>query len=121
MLPHAPKGYKLYRWQEGRAWRFTLITSINRLKAHEEIVSTNSVASETGWVKISVRGSENLKGLLSRLPEGEEVIWLGTGWLEAAGAPSGNFRLSDGETTDEIRGWCQEQGIQLSVDNPFDV
>jgi hypothetical protein len=120
-LPHAPKGYELYSWQAGGAWHFTLITGTNRLKVYKEIISSEDTDGETGWVKISVQGTEDLKALLRRLPEGETVTWIGAGWLEAAGTTSGDIRLPDGETIDEIRGWCQEQGIQLSVDNPLEV
>jgi hypothetical protein len=49
------------------------------------------------------------------------VTWIGGGWLQAIGMPGGDIHLSDGETTDEIRGWCQKQGVQLFADNPFDV
>ena len=62
-----------------------------------------------------MQGAENLKGLLSRLPEGEAVTWIGGGWLQAVGTPSGDIRLPDGEMIDEIESWCQDQSIQLSA------
>jgi hypothetical protein len=114
-LPHSPKGYELYSWPAGDEWRFTLITGTNRLKRYEEIASTENVVTETGWVKLSAVGSENLKAMLSRLPRGEEVTWIGGGWLEAAGAPAGNIQLPGREVIQEIERHCSSLGIQLQV------
>jgi hypothetical protein len=114
-LPHSPKGYELYSWQAGNQWRFTLITGTNRLKEYEEIVSTENVVTETDWVVLSVQGTENLKAVLTRLPRGEEVTWIGGGWLEAVGAPAGNIQLPRREVIKEIESHCRRLGIQLQV------
>jgi hypothetical protein len=114
-LPHAPKGYELYSWQAGDEWHFTLITGTNRLKRYEEIVSTESVVTETGWAKLSVVGSENLKAMLNRLPRGEEVTWIGDDWLEAVGAPAGSTQLPGWDVIEEIESHCRELGIELQV------
>jgi hypothetical protein len=114
-LPHSLKGYELYGWQAGDEWRFTLITGTNRLKRYEEIASGEDVVTETGWVKLSVVGIGNLKALLNRLPKGEEVTWIGGGWLEAVGAPTGNIQLPGWEVIEEIERRCRSLGIQLQV------
>ncbi len=114
-LPHSPKGYELYSWQAGGEWRFTLITGTNRLKGYEEIVSAENVVAETDWVKLSVGGTENLKAVLNRLPEGETVTWIGGRWLEAAGAPAGNIQLPGPEMIQEIERHCLDLGARLQV------
>jgi hypothetical protein len=114
-LPHAMKGYELYSWQQGREWHFTLMTGTNRLKQYEEIVSPDSLVTGTEWVKLTVQGTENLIALLDRLPEGEQVSWLGEAWLRQVGADAGPIRLPEGEMIDEIVDACQPLGIKLSV------
>ncbi len=114
-LPHSAKGYELYSWQAGEEWRFTLITGTNRLKEYEEIVSAENVVAETDWVELSVGGTENLKAVLNRLPEGEEVTWIGDSWLEAEGAPAGNIQLPGQEMIQEIERHSRRLGIQLQI------
>jgi len=114
-LPNSMKGYELYSWQAGKEWHFTLITGTNRLKRYEEIVSTENVVTETDWVKLSVGGTGNLRAVLSRLPEGETVIWISEHWLERVGAPQGKIRLPDAELLEEIESHCRRLGIQLQV------
>jgi hypothetical protein len=114
-LPHSPRGYELYSWQEGEEWRNTLITGTNRLKEYEEIVSTENVVTEADWVVLSVGGPENLKAVLNRLPKGEEVTWIGDGWLEAVGGLTGNIQLPGREVIKEIESHCRRLGIQLQV------
>jgi hypothetical protein len=114
-LPHSVKGYELYGWQDGKEWHFTLITGTNRLKSYKEIVSTESLVTETGWVKLSVKSTGNLESLLSQLPEGETVTWISGRWLERAGVPAGEIRLPDSNVMDEIESYCRSQGIRLHV------
>jgi hypothetical protein len=114
-FPHSPKGYELYSWKDGQEWYFTLITGTNRLKRHNEIVSTESFLTETDWVKLSVRGTENLESVLSQLPDGETVTWISDRWLERAGAPVGNIRLPGPEVIKEIESHCRRLGAQLLV------
>lgn len=116
-LPHSAKGYELYSWpaQEGQGWQYALITGTNRLKTYEEIVSAQDDAVESGWVRFSASGVEELKALLSRLPDGESVTWLGGDWLEQMGVPRGNIRLPDKRVIDEIERHCRQVGVELSV------
>jgi hypothetical protein len=115
LLPRSPKGYELYSWPRYKEWRFTLITGTNRLKRYQEIVSPESTITETDWVKLSVQGTENLKAVLQRLPEGENVTWIGDGWLERVGAPKGNIHLPGQGVLKEIDGYCSRLGIQLQI------
>jgi hypothetical protein len=86
-LPHSMKGYELYSWQDAKEWHFTLVTGTNRLKRYNEVVSTENLVTETDWVKLSVKGTENLESLLSQLPQGETVTWISDRWLERVGPP----------------------------------
>ena len=116
-LPHSAKGYELYSWpaEEANEWRFTLITGTNRLKTYEEIVSAEDIVSESGWVKVSATGTEDLKALLSQLPGGESVTWNSGDWLEQMGVPAGSIRLPDENVIDEIESYCRQLGINLSI------
>ena len=116
-LPHSVKGYDLYSWpaEEGQGWQYALITGTNRLKTYGEIVSAEDGISESGWLRISASGAEQLKALLSRLPDGESVIWLGSDWLEQMGVPAGRIQLPGGDLIDEIARHCRQAGVELSV------
>ena len=116
-LPHSGKGYELYSWpaEEGNAWRFTLITGTNRLKTYEEIVSAGDMVTESGWVKVSVSGTEDLKAVLGQLPRGEVVTWISEEWLEQVGAPAGRIRLPGKDVLYEIENYCRRLGIELAI------
>lgn len=68
-LSHSVKGYELYSWSQDGQWHFTLITGTDRNKTLEEIVSGEDFISETGWVKIHVVGIDDIKAVLSKLPQ----------------------------------------------------
>ena len=116
-LPHSAKGYELYSWpaEDGRGWQHVLITGTNRLKTYEEIVSAENTVDESGWVSVSASRTEGLKTLLSQLPEGESVTWIGEDWLAQMGMPAGNIRLPDNDVIDEIERYCRQVGVELSV------
>ena len=114
-LPDSMKGYELYSWKDGQEWYFTLITGTNRVKPYEEIVSIDSVVTGTGWVKRTGQGTENLESMLSQLPEGETVTWIGDRWLERVGAPVGKIRLPGPDVMDKIESHCLRPAIQLQV------
>jgi hypothetical protein len=107
------KGYELYSWSSGSEWRFTLITGTNRLKTYEEITAGEETLIENGWVKIRVQGVESLKAVLSQLPSGEEVFWMGPKRVEQAPGMEGNWGVPSQEMVDEIAAYCQALGIAL--------
>ena len=117
-LPHSAKGYELYSWpaEGGQEWQYVLMTGTNRLKTYEEIVSAENAVDESGWVRISATGTEGLKALLSQLPDGESVTWIGSDWLEQMGMPGGSFRLPNNDVIDEIERYCRRAGVELSVE-----
>ena len=87
-LPHSMKGYELYSWYEEREgqWFYTLVTGTNRLKTIEEFRAREYYVDPGGWVSITVRDDGALKTVLRRLPEGEQVTWIGAEWLKQVGA-----------------------------------
>jgi hypothetical protein len=117
VFPHSMKGYELYSWQEGQEWHFTLITGTNRLKGYEEIVSAANVVTESDWVKLSVQGTESLRTVLKRLPEGETVTWKSGQRLRGAGAPGATLRLPDAELIEEIERYCRPMSVRFQVAN----
>lgn len=114
-LPRSSKGYELYSWRAGHGWQFALMTGTNRLKAYEEIVSAETIVTESEWVALSVHGTEELKVLLGRLPKSEMVTWRGGGWLERAAVPKGNLELPGPDVIEEVRRTCRGLGIELQV------
>jgi hypothetical protein len=109
------KGYELYSWKSGRAWRFTLITGTNRLKTLAEISSPESIV-EDDWIKITVEGVPDLKAALDRLPSGTQVFWSGARRLES-GSTTWQIdpRVPPQRLVKEVRSHCAELGIQLEV------
>jgi hypothetical protein len=91
------KGYELYSWKTRGQWHFALLVGTNRLKSRGEINSP----------QVRVRGVEALKRKLSRLAEGEEVSWV-------EGRVPGMV-LPPEEIIDEVKGYCDRQGITLWV------
>ena len=114
-LPHSMKGYELYSWQADVEWHFTLVTGTNRLKSLEEITSGADTVSADGWVRISVQGVDALKSLLRRLPEHEEILWIGKQWRERALVDAGNLGVPAGVITNVIEEHCRQLGLELRV------
>jgi len=116
-LPHGAKGYELYSWRLAgqRQWTYVLVTGTNRLKTMEEVTSLEDVATETGWVRITVQGLEELKALLRRLPQGESVTWIDATDLVEGGSGAGQLGLPDAEAIREVQDYCQRIGVELSV------
>ena len=108
-LPSSMKGYELYSWQVEKVWNFTLITGTNRNKTVEEIMAKGDVLTRDGWVKITVAGMDDLKALLARLPNGENVYW-----MDGLVAP-GTFAKPPAEMIDIVQQYCQQVGVNLYV------
>lgn len=73
-LPSFMKGYELYSWQENEKWHFTLITGTRHIKSAEEIYSNDESINDV-WVKLKAVGISEMKRLLSRIPDGEFIMW----------------------------------------------
>jgi hypothetical protein len=117
-LPGSMKGYELYSWQEDNLWHFTLITGTNRNKTMEEIISSEDLISEAGWVHVQVEGAEALKTVLSKLPQNEHIFWAGGLREEPTGQNHVQFSLPDGPTISEIKAYAGQHGLDLTVMMP---
>jgi len=112
-LPHSFKGYELYSWEEDSQWHFTLITGTNRLKTIEEITCEGEFVSETGWVKIQVVGTDAIKDVLRRLPEGESVFWCDE--LHTGQSTETDLQLPPEQTVDLIERYAEQCGLDFVV------
>jgi hypothetical protein len=112
-LPRSLKGYELYSWEEVGRWHFTLITGTDRAKTIEEITSEGESVSETGWVKIQVVGVDAIKGVLSRLPEGESVFWCDE--LHIGQSTETDLQLPPEEIAHAIEEYARQCGLGFVV------
>ncbi len=112
-LPHSMKGYELYSWSEDGQWYFTLITGTNRTKTIEETTSGEDFISETGWVNIHVIGTDEIKYVLSKLPQGESVFWCDE--LHMGQTTEMDLQLPPMEMTDVIKEYALHRGLDFAV------
>jgi hypothetical protein len=115
LLPSQMKGFELYSWEQDGEWRFTLISGTNRLKELEEIKGDTSQVTGDGWVNLKAVGMEPVKQLLSRVPPGETVIWMGPQGLGGLHGNSAGLSLPPGEVVAELQEYSQELGIQMQT------
>jgi hypothetical protein len=114
-LPHSMKGYELYSWSEDSQWHFTLITGTNRNKTLEEIISNEDVISEAGWTQIHVVGVDEIKAILSKLRQGEEILWLARSRAEPTPPGNINFMLPPELIIDSIKDHAGQYGLDLLI------
>jgi hypothetical protein len=118
-LPRSFKGYELYSWSEDSQWHFTLITGTNRNTALEEIISSEDVISETGWVQIHVAGADAIKDVLSKLHQGEDVFWFAEWRSEQTPPANTDFMLPPEPTIDSIKEHAGQCGLNLTVQRSY--
>jgi hypothetical protein len=118
ILPHSMKGYELYSWPENGQWHFTLITGTNRNKTLEEITSGDNIISEDEWVRMHVVGVDEIKTVLSRLPQNEYIFWLARLRSEQTPQDSVNITLPAAPTIDTIKEHAGRCGLDLLVQTP---
>jgi hypothetical protein len=63
------KGWELYSWPDGNDWMYSILGGTNRTKTYEEVITN----------RIAVSGKDSLKLLLAKLPENENIFWIGEG------------------------------------------
>jgi hypothetical protein len=114
-LPHSFKGYELYSWLEDGQWHFTLITGTDRTKTMEEITSEENFISETGWVRIHVVGVDDVKDVLSRLPQGESAFWCDELHIGEITETNIDLQLPPEQIVDAIREHAQRCGLDFPV------
>jgi hypothetical protein len=64
-LPLSTNGYELYSWFGGPDWHYALFVGDDRVKTFDEISARD----------VRIEGTAGLIDVLSRLPEGEQVLW----------------------------------------------
>jgi hypothetical protein len=113
-LPASMKGYELYSWRSGKAWRYTLVTGSNRLKTVAEVTSGESKI-DGEWVKIMVGGMTELQAVLSLLPAEATVFWAAPNLPSGLVMPWVRLALPPESTIEAVKLYCIQQGIQLEV------
>ena len=116
-LPHSFKGYEIYSWQQENQWHFTLISGTNRDKTWQEIISGNNTVSPDGWVNIHVVGVDFIKGLISRIPQGDFVIWLPEPRADLSQSPV-NFDFPPASIVDDIKAYATQCGLDFTMLTP---
>ena len=111
--PVAFKGYELLSWRYKGDWVFTLMTGTNRAKSFEEILSAENQYSSDELIKITVRGLEDLKVVLGRLPRGEQINWGGMNLEGEVPASTLYFTFPPDEIVEEVVNFCDDAGITL--------
>jgi hypothetical protein len=101
------KGYELYSWPAGQDWDFALLPGTNRLKTLDQIKSSVP----------TLHGLEAVKTVLTNLPVGEHVFWMGGNWLRQAQADPGDIAIPPAPVRDQITGFCSQRGIALTVND----
>jgi hypothetical protein len=114
-LPHFVKGYELYSWLEDGQWHFTLITGTDRNKTVEEIISREDVISETGWVRVQVIGVNVIRAALSKLHQGEEIVWLARPRSEQTPPDDIDFMFPPEQIIDSVKEQAEQSGLDLLV------
>jgi hypothetical protein len=112
-FPISMKGYELLSWRHEGDWVFTLMTGTNRAKTFEEILTTENQYSSELLIKITVKGTEDLLEVLSRLPRKEQISWGGMILEGEVPATTLYFTFPPDSIVYEIEKFCIEHGITL--------
>ncbi len=114
-LPRSLKGYELYSWPVNGLWHFALITGTNRDKTLDEIISTENIISQDGWVHMHAVGLDAVKTLLSRVPQDEYISWLGKLPTQQNPQNSEGITLPASSVIETIERYASEYGLNLEV------
>jgi hypothetical protein len=112
IVPHQTKGYEIYSWPEGKVWYFSIMVGTNRIKTYSEVISN----TPSDIHLITVTGIDDLKLVLARFPENENITLIGEGWLQSSwGSNYGNLQLPSQQYIDEITQVCTQRKLNLLV------
>jgi hypothetical protein len=107
-FPHSMKGWELYSWPAGDTWMYSILQGTNRLKTYEEVTKNT----------VKVTGEDSLKMVLDKLPENENILWIGQGWLENCwGEGYHDLSLPPQEILDQITEYCTNHHLVLQITN----
>jgi len=113
IYPVSFKGYELLSWRYEGDWVFTLMTGTNRAKSFQEILNAENQYATDALIKITVRGPEELKVVLGRLPRGEQINWGGMILEGEVPANTLYFTFPPDEIVNEVITFCHDAGITL--------
>lgn len=104
---HSEKGWELYSWPVNSSYRYSLMIGTNATKSLAQ-VSNNPIC---------VTGEDSLKVILSKLPEGEEIFWLGQLWIGNMWQSSSDFfMLPPKKIIIDIKEFCDRRNLKLTVE-----
>jgi hypothetical protein len=112
-LPRAFKGWELYSWQDEGEWQFRLILGTNRTKTPEEILGDETTIDDLTSIRIT--GVDALLSVLSKLPEGEEVIWFDAGILTADSESGREIFTVGKDMIKTVRRYAENRGLVLTT------
>jgi len=92
------KGFELYSWSEGDAWRYSLLEGTNRIKSYSEVTAAD----------IQLDNIEALIEAMGNLPLGDWVFW--------SDQRVPGTHLPPQAIVDTIRGYSQQIGLQLDIE-----
>ena len=102
------KGYELYSWKIKGHWYYSLLSRSNDSKTFEQITASPSVRRDTS----------GLTSVLSKLPRGEEVFWMGdapAGAIKSAAEHGLSLKHPSRNRIKHIKGICDKLGIKLKL------
>ena len=112
-VTHSMKGWELYSWPEGNTWKFSFLIGTNRTKTLSEVTASSGPVN-----LIKVTGVDSAKMVLNRFPAGEDIIFIGQGWLQNAwGGQYGDLRLPPQTMIDELKSFSQQKQLTFTVAN----
>jgi len=112
-FPKSLKGYEIMSWQVGEIWNFTLVSGTNREKSFEELLSPDSFVDETGFLKVTVSGFEQIKEVINRLPEDSEVFWGGIDLSGQVTAGTPYFSFPPQSEMDDLIAYAKDNGVTI--------
>ena len=103
---HSMKGWELYSWPNGNDWNYSIVIGTNILKTYSTITEN----------PIAVTGIDSLKKILQRMPQGEEIVWIGEDWLSQIWSDDyRDLMLPSEEIIYEVNKFCQDSGLLLII------
>jgi len=112
LIEHSAKGWEIYSWEEPDGWYYSILVGTNRVKNLEEVKYGNGA----GGQMIRIHGMGELEQVLERFPAGENLSWVGEGWLNRAWQGNyGDLGLPPEKIQEEVGAVCSRLGLSLQI------
>ena len=103
---HSMKGWELYSWPNGDDWNYSVVVGTNILKTYSSVTEN----------PIAVTGISSLKRILEHMPLGEEIVWIGEGWLSQIWSDDyRDLMLPSEDIIYEVNQFFQDSGLLLMI------